>query len=88
MKKEIEIFPNWEMEDELIIVGKCTAEDALELAKKEYPETSSIYEVDCVHPVEMHRCLDCGSLWISDDVCGECGEPRLSKRILTGWHIY
>lgn len=94
--KIIDIFPNTDQPNELIVNGKCTAQEALNLAIKEYPEEATLYTIENVHPVKMQKCLDDGFLnvtiaenvCISDDVCSECGEYRLSKRLIEGWWIY
>ena len=96
MKKNIDIYPNTDQPDELLVQGKCTAQEALDLAKKEYPVEATLYTIKNVQPIKMQKCLDDGYLnvtvaegcCISDDVCGECGEYRLSKRLIDGWWIH
>ncbi len=45
------------------------------------------YEIDDMELTTSYKCLDCGSFWISDDVCGECGEFRLSKRPIPTYYL-
>ena len=87
--KNIDVFPNWEEGGELIVKGNCTALEAFNLAKEEYPEEMEEYTISSVHLIEMSKCLDCESYWVDGaGQCGECGEMRLSKRVVKGWHIY
>lgn len=47
----------------------------------------SSYFIDDLKEVVMRPCLDCNSSWVSDDVCGDCGEHRLSKRSYKAWTL-
>lgn len=42
---------------------------------------------DNLEKVFLRKCLDCESYWTGDDVCGECGQMRLSKRGHWAWYL-
>ena len=68
-----------------------TKEEAWELIQCEAPDAEDDdfpYTIADLQQVEMRPCLDCGTAWATDDnVCGECGEPRLSKRGYLAWYL-
>lgn len=67
-----------------------TKEQAWELILEEHPDSDDAdfdRTIDELKQVWMRPCLDCQSAWVSDDVCGECGEPRLSKRGYFVWYL-
>jgi len=84
----IEVFPDRENQGGFLVFG--SNEDMYEAMKAigEYDEEYKDYFAaeDCTFST-CYECLDCGSYWISDDVCGECGEYRLSKRGRECWYI-
>lgn len=50
-------------------------------AIKEYPEVLDLYTIEDQKLIDMSKCKDCGTWWVSEDcICGECGEDRLSKK--------
>lgn len=68
----------------------CTREEAWELILGELPDSEDKdfdRTIDELQQVAMHKCLDCGSYWTGDDVCGECGEARLSRRFHYAWYL-
>jgi hypothetical protein len=67
-----------------------TREEAFELIRGEHPDGEDNdfdRTADELNEVIMYPCLDCKSSWVSDDVCGECGEYRLSKRGKAVWYL-
>lgn len=82
MKKTKEAFLSLDSRSDILVYGCKTESEASEEAKQEYPE---LFDADedmhfTITDTVSYKCLDCLSRWISDDVCGECGEYRLSKR--------
>lgn len=63
---------------------------ALAELEKEYPEIKGFFNVQDGEFVPMQDCLDCGSGWVTsdDEICGECGEYRLSKKKRWVWWFY
>lgn len=68
------------MPGNFFVEGAHDNAEAIKYLEIEYPETKGVFLQKDVQEVTMHECLDCRSYWVSDDVCGECGEMRLSKR--------
>lgn len=79
-KKEISVYPNVEDRKEYFVEGATGENSALMYLESEYPEIKGRFTPKDARLVHMSICLDCNSYWINDDVCGECGEYRLSKR--------
>lgn len=80
MKKQISVYPNVENKNEYFVEGATGENSALMYLESEYPEVKGKFTPKNARIVFMSVCLDCKSNWINDDVCGECGEYRLSKR--------
>jgi ribosomal protein L32 len=78
--KRIKVFEDIENRGYYIVEGANSPEEALKYLALEYPETKDIFKAEQGKSVRMYKCLDCESYWISEDVCGECGEYRLSKK--------
>lgn len=78
--KRIKVFRDIEMHGNFFVEGAKNNEEAMKYLEFEYPETKGQFLLKDVQEVTMHKCLDCESYWVSDDVCGECGEMRLSNR--------
>jgi len=67
-----------------------TKEEAWELIQGEMPDSEDDdfpYTIANLEEVEFRPCLDCHSAWTGDDVCGDCGEARLSKRGYLAWYL-
>jgi len=67
-----------------------TKEEAWELILGELPDSEHDdfdRTIDELQEVIMRPCIDCRSAWTGDDVCGECGEHRLSKRGYYAWYL-
>lgn len=79
-KKKIEVYPNVEDRDEFFVEGATGENSALMYLELEYPEVKGKFKPRNAKLVFMSKCLDCESFWTNEDVCGECGEYRLSKR--------
>jgi hypothetical protein len=77
MKKEI--LSDMEDRNNYFVLGCRDKTEALKLIKKEMFNKGNL-TISELSEVVMKKCLDCGSSWVSDDVCGECGEDRLGKR--------
>lgn len=80
MKNKIKIYPNVEDRREIFVEGATGENSALMYLESEYPELKGKFTPKDGKIVFLSICLDCESYWINDDVCGECGEYRLSKR--------
>lgn len=68
----------------------CTREEAFELISADHPDGEDEdfqYTAEDLKEVTMRPCKDCGSSWTGDDICGECGEDRLSKRSYRAWYL-
>lgn len=78
--KHKEVFEDIEQEGNFLVYGARGVMEAILFLEREYPETRKVFAASDGREVATYKCLDCGSYWISDDVCGECGEYRLSKR--------
>lgn len=77
--RKTEVFESSEMQGDYYIQFAKDKNEAWEVAIAEYPQILENYKKEDLQIDTMYRCLDCQSYWISDDVCGECGEYRLSK---------
>jgi DNA-directed RNA polymerase subunit RPC12/RpoP len=80
MRKNIEVFEDMEEKGHYLVYGTRGVMEAMIALEFEYPETKGIFKPKDARECTSYKCLDCGSHWISDDVCGECGEYRLSKK--------
>lgn len=80
MNKEISVYPNVEDRKEIFVEGATGENSALMYLEVDYPELKGKFKPKDARVVFLSRCLDCNSYWINDDVCGECGEYRLSKK--------
>jgi hypothetical protein len=81
MKKKLEIYRDCEDSDSYFVEGVDGEVSALMQIEINYPEAKGVFKPKDGRLVLMSKCLDCESWWINeDDLCGECGEPRLSKR--------
>lgn len=80
MKKKISIYPNVEDKNEYFVEGVSGECEALMILESEYPEIKGKFKPKNARVVYLSKCLDCESYWINEDVCGDCGEYRLSKR--------
>jgi hypothetical protein len=87
MKKKTSIFTDLENPDCFIASGQKNKAEVLKDLFGDYPETVGNYTEDSIKHAIMYKCLDCESYWISDDVCGDCGEYRLSKRAIPCWYV-
>lgn len=86
-KKIINVFEDVENLGNWYITYTKDKEKAWKQAIFDYPEITKQFTIDDMEEVIMYKCLDCESYWVSDDVCGECGEYRLSKRQTPSYHI-
>ncbi len=80
-------YESWEDAGSYLISYFSSKEDAWHCVIGEFPEIMEDYEIDDMELTTSYKCLDCGSFWISDDVCGECGEFRLSKRPIPTYYL-
>lgn len=85
--KRIELFKDCEQELSYFVGGAKNNEEALKYFEIEYPEMKGVFLLPEIQEVSMYKCLDCGSYWVSDDVCGECGEFRLSRKGKEYYHL-
>lgn len=83
---EKSIFRDMENQNTWFILGCQGREEARKVVLKEFPDQLFNNHNRLVE-VQMRKCLDCGSYWVSDDICGECGEDRLSKRVLKAFEF-
>lgn len=68
----------------------ATREEAFDLIRAEHPDGEDAdfsFTAEDLKEVKMRQCIDCHSAWTGDDVCGECGESRLSKRFYYAWYL-
>ncbi len=88
MKRKIEVYPNVENKDEYFVEGAKGEVSALMYLEIEYPEVKGRFKPKDAHMVFMSKCLDCETYWTNEDVCGDCGESRLSKRAKPAYFFY
>lgn len=87
-KKETQVFEDCENPGSYLISYFKNREDAWKCALKEYPEIAIKYTIDDMQLTHTNKCLDCLSSWIGDDLCGECGEPRLSRINVPTYYLH
>lgn len=81
MNAKIEVFEDKENRGSYFIQGATGELSALALLEREYPEIKGLFLPKHARSVFLSKCLDCESFWINEDeICGDCGEMRLSKR--------
>jgi len=74
-------FQDYENKGSYFVEGATGETSALLFLEVEYPECAGEFKPKDARLVEMAMCLDCHSWWVGDDqLCGECGEDRLSKK--------
>lgn len=82
MKKQIEVFRDVENSGSFLVYNAKDKKEALLTLEFEYPEVKGEFKIKDIKDTFSYKCLDCLSYWISEDVCGECGEDRLSKKAI------
>lgn len=87
MKKNIEVYEDIEEKGSYLVYGSKNMADAVKALSLEYSESVGKINIEQSKYVASYKCLDCESYWTSDDVCGECGEYRLSKRAKWCWYF-
>lgn len=80
MRKGADSFEDCENKGSYFVWGVKGPLEALMVLSIHWPETKDMFTPKDVHDGFLRKCLDCDSMWMSEDVCGECGEYRLSKR--------
>lgn len=80
MRKGAESFEDSENRGNYFVWGVKGPMEALMVLGIHYPETKDKFKPKDAKEAYLRKCLDCDSYWVSEDVCGECGEYRLSKR--------
>jgi len=86
-KKKVEVVEDMENEGDYLISYFSDKQNAWEGAIKEFPEIEEVYTIEDMVLTNMYKCLDCGSFWISESECGECGELRLSKIAIPVYYL-
>lgn len=87
MKKKPEASEDVEISGNYYALYCKNREEAWRVVIEDYPEAVQSYTIDSFEEVIMYKCLDCNSMWVSDDVCGECGEFRLSKKQIPAYYL-
>ena len=86
----ISVYPEYEGQDGWFVEGAKTEQEAVEAMNSEYLfEDQDTYKVGDAEIKTLHRCLDCDMQWCHDGdyTCGECGEPRLSKKYIEVYYF-
>lgn len=87
MTKGAVSFEDCENKGNYFVLGVKGPMEALMLLGIHYPETKDKFKPKDAKEAYLRKCLDCESYWMSEDMCGDCGEYRLSKREKSCYYV-